>query len=53
MVTTENGVIKPKDEIQELSFVRADELDSMQARKAFFSRQKDSSGWVVYCCKSS
>ena len=46
MVTTENGVIKPKDEIQELSFVRADELDSMQL-------EKDSSGWVVYCCKSS
>lgn len=40
MVTTENGVIKPKDEIQELSFVRADELDSMQLEKPFFSSKR-------------
>ena len=40
MVTTENGVIKPKDEIQELSFVRADELDSMQLEKPFFLVKK-------------
>lgn len=35
MVTTENGVIKPKEEIQELSFIRADELNSMQLEKPF------------------
>lgn len=40
MVTTENGVIKPKEEIQELSFVRADELDIMQLEKPFFVVKK-------------
>ena len=36
MVTIENGVIKPHEEIQQLSFVRADELDAMQLEKPFF-----------------
>lgn len=36
MVTTENGIIKPKEETQPLSFIRADELDSMQLEKTFF-----------------
>lgn len=36
MVTTENGVIKPKKETQPLSFIRADELDSMQLEKPLF-----------------
>lgn len=40
MVTTENGVIKPKEEIQELSFIRANELDSMQLEKPFFVVKK-------------
>ncbi len=40
MVTAENGVIKPKEEIEQLSFIRADELDSMQLEKPFFVVEK-------------
>ena len=40
MVTAENGVIKPQEEIEQLSFIRADELDSMQLEKPFFVVEK-------------
>lgn len=36
MVTAEKGIIKPKEEISPLSFLRADELYSMQLEKPFF-----------------
>lgn len=36
MVTTENGLIKQKEEMRPLSFIRADELNSMQLEKPFF-----------------
>lgn len=40
MVTTENGVIKPKEEVQALSFIRADELDTMHLEKPYFLVEK-------------
>ncbi len=40
MVTAENGVIVPKEGIEQLSFIRADELDSMQLEKPFFVVEK-------------
>lgn len=43
MVTVENGVIKPKGEIQSLSFIRADELDVMQLEKPFLLSKR--------CCR--
>lgn len=36
MVTVENGTIKPKEETQALSFIRADELDAMHLEKPLF-----------------
>ena len=36
MVTTENGVIKSHEEIQQLSFIRADELETMELEKPLF-----------------
>lgn len=40
MVTAEKGVIKPQEKIEQLSFIRADELDSMQLEKPFFVVEK-------------
>lgn len=40
LITTENGIIKPAEEIQQLSFIRADELDVMQLEKPFFVVEK-------------
>lgn len=36
LTETENGIIKPKEEISPLSFIRADELNSMKLEKPFF-----------------
>lgn len=36
LTKTENGVIKSKEEISPLTFIRADELDSMKLEKPFF-----------------
>ena len=40
MVTTDNGVMKSKDEIEQLTVIRADELDAMQLEKPFFVVEK-------------
>ena len=40
VVTTENGMIKPHEEIQQLSFIRADELDAMQLENPLFVVEK-------------
>lgn len=40
MVTAENGVIKSKEAIEQLSVIRADELDTMQLEKPFFVVEK-------------
>lgn len=39
-VTTENGIIKPVEEIAPLSYIRANDLDVMQIEKPFFVVEK-------------
>lgn len=40
MVTTENGAIKPKEEIAPLSYIKADDLDAMHIEKPLFIVEK-------------
>lgn len=47
-VTTENGIIKPVEEIAPLSYIRANDLDVMQIEKPFFVVEKFY--LLVYVC---